>query len=283
MNYQSPLYILDDFEIDVKTINFEEIVRLRKKLLAEFNLSGETTIAIKNKQYTKDEVIKQIDALKNLDDLETHILLFRNPELLNFCENPKKAHNPAKVLKAFFDKPEITEKCKQIIVDAELQALKYHLNNLDFLWPHEIIKFFNRTGYLYADEASNIIDANLLYLVDYIDEINEDNYAEQDQARMRFLKTLDFYFFLNEMQEDFFDIRDSIAGSIINLTVRLQPVDLDFVKNVSRPLRQLECEPVNMQLIKSNHQAFHSKKSIDIHWFWYALGFLLLRGCLSAI
>ncbi len=153
--------------------------------------------------------------------------------------------------------------------------------------PLDIIRFFNHVEYEYAGDAYDVINSTLMYLVDHIDEINEGNYKQQNKARMQFLQSPDFYSFLNEMPDSFVEFRDSISASIINLTVRLQNIDNYFVKGVSRPLRQLQCEPINMNIIKGNHKAFHSQKSIeDINWKWgiaIGIGFMLLKWLLKSL
>lgn len=53
MPYSSPLHILESLDINPEEITSESIVRIRKKLLADFNLSGQVTIKIKTKNIPK--------------------------------------------------------------------------------------------------------------------------------------------------------------------------------------------------------------------------------------
>lgn len=258
MSYQSPLHILESFDIDVKQLDQEAIVRLRKRLLAEFNLARETTIKINKKEYTKDEIINQIDTLKNLDDLETHVQIFKNKSILKFCEQPKKAENPADILPAVFDDVQTTNNAKAIILEAEITALKYHLNMLDFLAPHKIMRFIYHVGIENVEDAYEIIGSTLEHVEDLIDGIAQESYKKGKYEHIKFLKRLDFYQFLNELPDDFAISRNNISVSIINFTVRIQQKDISFVRAISKNLLWLNCDPENKRLIKENHKAYLS-------------------------
>jgi hypothetical protein len=286
LSYQSPLHILAHFDIDVKTIDEAAIIRLRKRLLAEFNLSREITIKINKIEYTKDEIIQQIDTLKNLEDLETHVQLFQNKAILKFCEQPKKAENPSDILSVVFDDEATTPNAKAIILDAELSAMKYHLNSLDFLVPLKIIKFINHIGMENISEAYEIIWDVLIRVEDTIDDVTKETYKKGKYEHIKFLKRLDFYQFLNELPEDFHLVRNNISVSVINLTVRIQQKDISFVRSISKNLLWLNCDPENKRLIKDNHKAYLSPAAgtgnTGVLIFRIAIvALFLLRACLS--
>ncbi len=283
MSYKSPLHILESFDIDAIQLSHQEIIRLRKKLLAEFNLSGSTTIDINKREYTKDEIIGQIDTLKNLDDLESHLQLYKNKEILSFCEQPKKAPNPVKNLKVVFDEPETTDNFKDIVIDAELTALKINLKNNHYHWPHEILKFLEAIKYVGADHVFGLLDDNLRHMADFINELDKDNYNQPSISRLEFLEDADFYSYLNWLPDELEYHRTCIVVELINLTVRLQKTDIKFVNHVSNNLLYVDCEPEHKQLIKSNNKAFNglSEEHSQYRWLWVViyLIFIALRTC----
>ncbi|MDI1234669.1 MAG: hypothetical protein PSX81_10335 [bacterium] len=285
MSYQSPLHILESFDVDVKLLDQEALVRLRKKLLAEFNLTRQITIKVNKQEYTKDEIINQIDTLKNLEDLDTHVQLFKNKDILNFCENPRKASNPVEVLSVVFDDASTTSHAKSILLEAELTSLKYHLNNLDFTIPHKIIRFINHLGMENVEDVYDIVGSTLDHIEDLIDSVSNETYKKGKYEHVKFLKRLDFYLFLNELPEEFSISRNNISVSVINFTVRIQQKDISFVRAISKNLLWLNCDPENKRLIKDNHKAYLSpgagaNSNVVMLFRILVVGLLCLRACI---
>ncbi len=81
--YTSPLGFLKSFGLEYETSNLN---LLKKKLLAELDLSGKSTITIKNKEYTKHDIVNIADNLKDVKDLNFHQAILEDPFLLDFLE-----------------------------------------------------------------------------------------------------------------------------------------------------------------------------------------------------
>ena len=92
MQYVSPLSFLPtDGAYGPK-----ELTLAKRKLMAEFELTGSTTIPIGGKELSRNDVIKLFDQLQNSGDIEFHVLVASDPVLLQFLE--KQEINPGSVI-----------------------------------------------------------------------------------------------------------------------------------------------------------------------------------------
>ncbi|MBI3232594.1 MAG: hypothetical protein HYZ42_00890 [Bacteroidetes bacterium] len=260
MSYQSPLHIVENFDIDPANLSQEEIIRIRKKLLAEFNLTGETTINIKGKEYTKDEIINQIDTLKNIEDLETHIEIFSNKEVLEFCENPKKSHNPISIIQHQLSLENTTFNYRSIVIDAELTSLKYKFTNLDYQKVHFILQFLYHINFEDAEEAYDIIDNQLNGLAERLDDINKLNYHDEAAWLMKIFRNKYFFRCINELPDELYWLKNSLVVSLINISTRIYKLNEELTIELSWNLTSLDCSPEHKELIESNHAVYTGKE-----------------------
>lgn len=84
MQYTSPLTILP--EATVTGLGSRELKLAKNKLLAEFELTGSTTILAGGRQMTKNDVLRVFDQLEQTNDLAFHGLVAADPVLLHFLE-----------------------------------------------------------------------------------------------------------------------------------------------------------------------------------------------------
>jgi hypothetical protein len=105
MNYLSPFYILPKEFAEGREIDKNTLKKARKVLMAEFELQGQTTIFITEKEYDKDGVLKFFEALEKDVNFEFHRLIFQDKPLLSFLEkgNIKSYKSAAKTI---FEKKE---------------------------------------------------------------------------------------------------------------------------------------------------------------------------------
>lgn len=86
MNYLSPFHILPDgFEVG-SSVDKNTLKQARKVILAEFELQGDTTIFINEREYDKDSILKFFSDLEKDTNLQFHSIIFQNKSLLNFLE-----------------------------------------------------------------------------------------------------------------------------------------------------------------------------------------------------
>jgi hypothetical protein len=124
MAYRSPYRILYFFgEDETET----DLLRLRKKMLAELDLSGQVTLQGPDEAYTKDEIIKAFDELRDGADREAHRVIFENKALLAFLEDREGEHDTAAI--AAFYQALTDERVKHFIGNELIKPLGHNFPN----------------------------------------------------------------------------------------------------------------------------------------------------------
>lgn len=85
MQYISPFSFFPDL-VD-KSIERKDIILAKRRWLAEFDLLGTSTITINNKEFNKDELLKLFDNLEKTQNIDFHLLIAKDKELLHFLEH----------------------------------------------------------------------------------------------------------------------------------------------------------------------------------------------------
>lgn len=85
MAYTSPFYIFPSIDIDsIANVSYQ---KLKRKLLAEFELNNNQPLEINGESLGKSEALRILESLKGESVLEQHISIFKNKELLSFLEH----------------------------------------------------------------------------------------------------------------------------------------------------------------------------------------------------
>lgn len=91
MQYISPFSFLP--ATPSSTFTRKDIVLAKRKLLAEFELLGTSTIIHNNKEISRNDVLVFFEQLERSNDLDFHALVASNKELLHFLETHKLQHH----------------------------------------------------------------------------------------------------------------------------------------------------------------------------------------------
>lgn len=263
MSYQSPLHIIKGLATETDfQINDTNLIRLRKQLLAELNLSGETTITVNKKQYSKDEIIKTIDLLLNNPNLDVHEFIYNNLFLLKYLEDDSLTLNTN-----LYSKLEISEtikgKLENIIYDRFIVQFKKGMSVRNFANAEGALILMNTLTDNYKNECYEEVHKSLYTFSNYILEIeaNIDDYKKDD---LKFLTYQTLALFLNRLPEEFDDLKNEITVRIINLVVayhRLSGHSTEITKGISTMLLKINCEEEHSKLIRNNHKVFSNTSS----------------------
>jgi hypothetical protein len=85
MQYISPVSLLETLtpgQADKKSFALA-----KKKLLAELELNGGTSVTVNGREFTKNDILVYFDNLQEEDDLAYHMMIAGNPVLLRFLEH----------------------------------------------------------------------------------------------------------------------------------------------------------------------------------------------------
>lgn len=258
MSYQSPLHIIKSIAgDDAFVINDDNLIRLRKRLLAELNLSGETTITINKRSYSKDEIIKTIDQLLGSADLALHEFIYSHDFLLRYLEDDSQVLHPhlyrgfeaPEAIRPVFE-PLITERIimqfRKGISTRAFSHAKYAIEIMELLPDH--------LQSLAYEEAHRSLHTFNLFLYEL-----ENNLSTDNKKDIQFLSFDSWKTFLNALPEAFESTRYDLVNRSINLVVayhKLSGHDKELVKDISTVLIDVYCDDEQALLIKSNHKVF---------------------------
>lgn len=263
MSYQSPLHIIKGLATETDfQINDTNLIRLRKQLLAELNLSGETTITVNKKQYSKDEIIKTIDLLLNNPNLDVHEFIYNNLFLLKYLEDDSLTLNTN-----LYSKLEISEtikgKLENIIYDRFIVQFKKGMSVRNFANAEGALVLMNTLTDNYKNECYEEVHKSLYTFSTYLLEL-ESSIGAHHKNDLMFLTYQSLAILLNSLPEDFDGIKNEITVRIINLVVayhNLKNHSADISKGISTMLLKINCEEEHSKLIRNNHKVFSNTSS----------------------
>ncbi|QMW06219.1 hypothetical protein [Spirosoma foliorum] len=283
MPYQSPLHLLDSLQIEPDQLNPAGLVQLRKKLLAEFNLTPAITIAIGDKQYTKDEALKAIDQLKEIQHLDDHASIFQDKPLLAWLENPTMALFPYKSIIDLHWSGHSNDFCDEILADALQPYCSFLLKQRRFSPLKEPLSVTFSLPIHYQYGILEVIYEQLEDINSLIDEAKKAPNFKQDQATFGFILYDDWPDFLNSLPEETFEgIINSFCVAAINYTVAAQHDQRYFVYDITHQLVRTNCDEGLKKTIQGNYQVYKANNSNGKGWSsWWFWGFIVLAQFLA--
>jgi hypothetical protein len=289
MTYQSPLHLLDSLGISPEELNADGISRLRKKLLAEFNLTNEITINLNNKFYTKDTILKQIDQLKEIDDLPVHKAIFERKMLLNWMENPQKYGLPIDDVKA------ILVQFKEInwLHQSIKKGIEFHINEAykskNF---NSVIRSFSAVYVLSEQYQYEIWDELYTKITNTIQDIEQATQIPNtgnDRISFGFITNPAWTDLLNALPDTFQGLIDKYIAVGVNYTAAIERKDRDFAYEISYQLLQTNCSDYSLkELVEKNNKIFEknagtsSSNSGCSTWIIIIVLFNIIRMCASS-
>ncbi|GAB4013977.1 hypothetical protein GCM10028808_34950 [Spirosoma migulaei] len=257
MPYQSPLHLLDSLQIEPSQLNPAGLVQVRKKILAEFNLTPDITIAVGNKQYTKDEALKAIDQLKELQHLNDHAAIFQDKPLLAWLENPTGAEFPIQSISdqhwsgqqsPFFDEilaDGLQAYCSYLLKRRQFSTIIDPLA-LAFSLPDPLPYTLQETIYEFIQD----ITAQL-------EEAQKVPNHRRDPTTFGYIVYDDWADFLNSLPKSaFWHVVNDYCVAAVNYTVAVQHYLRDFVYEITHQLVRTNCDSGLKTTIQSNYQIY---------------------------
>ncbi len=278
MPYQSPLHILDTLDIEPDQINTEGLNRLRKKLLAEFSLNPTVTINIKGTAYTKDQILKTIDILKETDNLVGHRYIFERKRLLNWLENPIKVTMPVQELKATIEEKQADEFMLSTIETALLEKTKRSVRKRDFKATESPLSVVKMLPFYYSTQIYDCLYDELQSIIETIEAARVKPNVPEDKKIFGFVTNKDWTDLLNNLPDYFEELRDDYCRSAVNYSVVVQKNDKKWVFNISQQLIKIKCDESLVGVINDNHKIYadnYSGSSLT-DWGWVRIVLFVL-------
>jgi hypothetical protein len=255
MQYISPIKLLDlKIPKSGEGLREYDLVRERKRILAEFELQKLTTIKIKGKELDKSMVIKLFEELADKTSLKYHEVIFKDTALLNFLEYnvvEKKAWKLDAALaedddfKAFVS-PCFAHSYNLIMTEAvktkDLFTLEYLVGKPMLVAPADFDSCFNG-----ASRHTN----DLLNQCEYYNT-GEHTFLLKN---VEVLYQTELVLIINGLPEYFNQFKNDYATSLCNLSVAFinKTYLRKYWKKVMYSAMGIECSPSTKQMISDKN------------------------------
>ncbi|MDR6562756.1 MULTISPECIES: hypothetical protein [unclassified Arcicella] len=256
MPYQSPLHILDSLNIEPDELVVEDINRLRKKILAEFSLSTDISIKLNDKSYTKDEVLKIIDQLKEVDNLSLQKEIFKRKPILDWLENPTRFIFPADSLNELLQDYPSNDFLQNTIQEAALEYVKLNFRKRLFEKHEAVFDLLNTFDEKYSYAVYDYLYLEIIQIIEDIDEAISSPNLRTNKEAFDFITSPTWTDFLNNLPAYFEEIRNKYCHSVIGYTVAIQRKDKEWTYEISTQLNQTICDESLQEVISKNHQIY---------------------------
>ncbi|MBS3914876.1 MAG: hypothetical protein KG003_10275 [Bacteroidetes bacterium] len=276
MPYHSPLHILEALHLDPENLDDEGITRLRKKILTEFQITSDYTIKIGGKDFTKDAVLKSVDALRELEGKNAHLFIFRNKDLLAFCENPEKATNPYQKVSSVIGENEDAV-LKGILVDAELEYFQFILRNNHYKHAFAFYNWFMGLENTYHFRMEEIIVRHTRRVISHL-EIEDKNVIRTEYKNSQYLWIVEgsWVEFYNNLNEDFEFLINELALCMINFAVAFQGVHVKFLVRMSKKMLMMQCDEEYKNILRRNHKIYAENDESSLKSFGFRSVFAII-------
>jgi hypothetical protein len=240
MRYVSPFQELG-IEID-GSFDKAELNLAKKRLLAELDLSEQSTILRGAIELSKDDIIKQFDKLASIHNWDFHRLVAADAALLDFVQNKAWDEKKALLQEPKYDDYHFIEFISPYFSASYKSLIIKHLSNRS---PRNLQAVLNITPRLLTDhdhdEAWFSIESFLDGWKDNLNEIAENvrdvrNGQQYSDKELLPFHAKQFIQCLNLLPNDFIWFRDNYATALFNLSANSWNKEkhyraIDLVKN----------------------------------------------------
>lgn len=256
MAYSSPLHLLESLDLNPEELSAEGITRVRKKLLADFNLSGQVTLKIKDKEYSKDEILKTIDKLKEVDNLSFHLEIFNNKKILNWIEKPNSNDFFKYDFIGFLRGKETEPFFGDTVGDSLYEFVFQNVKKRKFKHTGDILPILNSLTFSDKNKYLEKLHAELEYIIEEFKLRLDISNVPNDKKEYRFITEPEWTDFLNNLPEGFEELRNEYCTAAINYTSVIYKHFNEFAYNINIMLLQTECDSNLEEIINKNHRVF---------------------------
>ncbi len=291
--YQSPLHILKGLAGKGFEITQPNLIRLRKQLLADLNLSEQPTITVNKKLFSKDDIIKTFDILLEDPEIDFHEFIYKNKELLAFLEREDAFYTLNSYLRV--EAPaKYQQKLDSLMEERFMLQFKRSMGKRSFFYAIDTILFINRLPEEKRYARYETVYKSLASLIYFLDEllisVQKKETNESINTNLKFLADESFADFLNSLPVDFNETINQLLNRIINIMFYYQKLsicDKPFLAEMSHVIVKVrKCDESQYWIIRRNHKVYSKANGGDgsvnpariIYWI-LAFLFMFFKMC----
>lgn len=266
MRYLSPIRFYTHCGVDLSDPTAINASRLKKMVSAEFAMAPDGVVTIYNFSYNKNDILQDLDNPEWEKYLGYHLTIWNTAGLLNFLETD--TIHTFKARKEWFnlsEDPGFVDFISPCFAESFNNVMKIFLNPVDFdearFWML-FLRFINQ------DNTEAALASTRIFLDDSIRLFKNTNSQSYwtDFAQIQPWSKQQWHLFINDLPDSLYFYKESLAESLVSLTVEIQHTDQGIAYMISTRLSQMQGLSTNLEnIIKKNHEIFANNHSISIN------------------
>jgi hypothetical protein len=261
MQYRSPfalLYLTGNFPA---SWDDSGLLRIQKQLLVELEHHGGGILRGGGKEWTKDDILKLISMLRQVEERKFHQWIYENPALLLLVEEglvseESPLYHPGLVADPNFESFQAF--ISPYLVDPVSRGLQQSLAQLDFAVARQ---FLEATTLLIPARAEEILAKLSPWLQALARMFRRVEAGDEpfDSQRLGYIITPEFIALLNALPASVADRREWLTVNLINLVVKIGTTDIAFSHRTYKCLLDLHCAPDIRRALIFNYSNFKAQ------------------------
>jgi hypothetical protein len=278
--YISIVRLLQHCDVDIDAPL--QLARVRKQVSAEFASSADGFVDVEGWSYNKSDVLQEIDEPDFLVRWQFHLIIWRNPQLLQLLEEEYvnmdtidaelAPHKNNEGFIAFFSpyfKDVFNSLCKSLLNPPNIDVLGQFLRMQNYLLP------------MHYEDAFKSVSKFLTEQDKILRNTTSENYRLQ-RNDLAFWRDNNWHLLLNNLPESMYEVKEDFVVHLINLTVATQKINKsDCIKYSEKMIRLYNIDPEHRNIIVGNHNVFHGNagraESEQSYWWVLWLAIALIR------
>lgn len=281
--YLSPIRLFDHCGISYNEgFSFS---RMKKQLNAEFEYSKDGFIEIEKYHYNKNDILNEIELTDFEERLIYHKRIFQNKNMLSILEdNIIYLDTASNDFMEFVNDEKFDAFFSPYFANAFYQISRKWFNQAQY---KEISKLLLYEQFILENDREEAFKAIRIYFQEQLSiykNISKENYSTYRNG-LAYLWDYGWVDFMNTLPDEFYDLKNDLVTSVINLTVALQKPIVADSKSISTRLSKLQGLSSNLsELIINNDEVFNPKSSNSFKTYagfgWII--FIIIRVIISA-
>jgi hypothetical protein len=261
LQYISIIRLFQHSDVDYISEPFNTM-RAKKQLQAEFAMQEDGIITIDDFHYNKSDVLLELEHPQFEERLKYHVLIWNKKQVLNLLEKEeinmdtigqelnelRKDQQFISFFSPYFEAP-FNNMCRSLLHPPQFDILGVFLKMQQFLLPENKSEAFANIR-LYLAETDKLMR-----------NTNTQNYVSNRAEFTPWLNS-NWHSFVNMLPEEYYEEKNDLARSFINLTVDIQKSMWQDCKIYSDNLVKISGLDANLRgLIIKNNSVFNSIQS----------------------
>lgn len=273
--YSSPIRLFDYAAVD--TDGELNILRIKKQLNAEFEISTSGILEIDGYTYNKEDVFEELSLEDFPQRLIYHQQLWKSKKILDWLEkNTVNLYVVGDEFEKFYGDKIFDRFFSPYFSGPFNYTARNLINNLR---GEDLGKLLAYEDFLQPSEREDAFKSIRLFLEEnlgILKNISDKNYGIM-RPKLTFWLNEQWQGFVNNLPDEYYEEKTDLVILLINLTVTIQKWQEEDSKQISTKLILLDAIPEHLKdTISKNYAVFFKAKKVSYTWIFWVI-FILIK------